>query len=384
MKVEPKVAWKKTHAINDEIVAALRSGSSLSHEGLLAAVGDADNRVIFGGDTQTQLRKEDYVIFQYGVVVRDASGRVATFHRARYEAGQKRITEDRSMLLSTSSPDPAQVALPRLVQQQLCVGGRAVIGGFTPLGMLWNELPVRDGKQKPIYLFALYEHTLARGVRLHGRFKESPDQGLQWLEPGKLAENLASSGYADQALALQYAGVSESPGPHVLLSPASLLTTRNTTAAPVLEYASAKNVFISHASEDAFAAYALYRILIEESTRAIYPTLDLVHLQDGDRLTLIERDMIASCDCLILVISPALIEKSKRKQATGEEDWVRREVDLARQKGKSIIGFKLGTTELPYYFDKDIIANDKAFYTDWVAEVHRLIKSVQARFGPGV
>jgi hypothetical protein len=384
MKIEPKVAWKKTHAINQTIVSALTAGSVLSHEHLLAAVGDRDNRVIFGGDTQEQLRKEDYVIFQYGVVVRDAQGRVATFLRASYEAGQQRITEARSMLLSASSPDAPQVALPRLVQQQLCVGGRAVIGAFRPLGMLWNELPVRDGKPKPTYLFALYEHTLARGVRLHGRFKESPDQGLEWIEPAQLADTLASSGYADQTLAMHYGGTTDSPGPHVIFSPRSLLTTGNASTAPILEYSSAKNVFISHASEDAFSAYALYRILLEESSRAVYPILDLVHLQDGERLTRIERDMIASCDCLVLVISPALVEKSKRKLLTGEDDWVAREVQLARAKGKPIIGFKLGTTELPHYFDKDIIANDKSFYTDWVAEVHRLIKSVQARFGPGV
>jgi hypothetical protein len=380
VKVEPKVAWEKTHPINPKLVRSIRQGKPIDHALLIRAVGDPDRVVVFGDNTLRARKKADYVIFQYGVVLRDASGRVATFVRANLEQGQKRITEGRSMILSASNPDPPQHALSRLVQQQVCVGGRACIGGFRPMGMLWNELPVRDGNPQPTYIFALYEHTLPDLVRLHGRFKESPDQRLEWFQPGKLASAMSSSGYADQVLAGVLDGESDTRSAHVVYSRKSVLRSRSRARGARLEYSSARNVFISHAAEDSFSAYALYRILLEESSRAIYPTLDLESLQDGDSLTRIEREMIAQCDCLVLIITPTLIEKARRMRRRKKVFWVEREVELARNAGKHIIGFKLGTTDRPDFLRQDLIANDRSFYCDWLSEVQRLIKSVQSRF----
>lgn len=259
--------------------------------------------------------------------------------------------------------------------------------GFSAVGMLWNPLPPKQNAQRqPTYLFAIFRHILPDDNPLHGRFKDSPDSFIDWVPENNLRDLMKKSGYIDQILAAQlasrdFAAVNEGDN-GVIFSPYSRLVADDglIDQYEVMEYSSGYNVFISHASEDSFSAFALYRFLIDDSSRTILATLDLTDVRDGDHLSKLER-LIHDCDGVILVITPNLLAKAKKHQAAGTKDWVRWEIETARKLGKPIIGFKLGTLDRPWYLPEDLVVNDKAAYGDWLAEVRNLVSRVQEKFG---
>ena len=391
MKTEVKVAWAKDHPINASIQEALRAGQNFDHSELIDAVGDPDGQRVFKGNrlvhsgTSAELQKSDFVVFQYGVYLRDRAGRVACFRRAKREQGQDRITWGASVLLGSSTPHVPDQATQDTLRDGICVDTRQRIGRVEPRGMLWNPLPPKGLESRPTYLMAIYEHVLPDGLKLFGRWKTSPDSFHDWVDPTELPELLKQSGYIDKTIgagiaAGHFEATDEGPG-GLLYSPGTdLIAPAPKSPPPRMEYTYGHNVFISHAAEDTFTAYALHRLLIEESSRAIYPTVDLDELTDGVRMSKLDR-LVGQCDALVVVITPSLLAKSKARAETGEKDWVQYEVEMALAANKPVLGFKLGTLELPTYLPQDLIANDKALYADWQKEVQRLISSVQARFG---
>ena len=197
---------------------------------------------------------------------------------------------------------------------------------------------------------------------------------------------MKKSGYIDQMLSAQLAAgefTAVNEGDHgVIFSPESRLVADDglIDQYEVMEYSSGYNVFISHASEDSFSAFALYRFLIDESSRTILATLDLTDVRDGEHLSKLEK-LIHDCDGVVLVITPSLLRKAERHQVDTTKDWVCWEIETARKSGKPIIGFKLGTLARPWYLPDDLVVNDKAAYGDWLAEVRNLVSRVQEKFG---
>ena len=387
MKRESKVAWRKEASWNRTLLQQLTSGSHVSHSDLLKAVDDKDHVKFFDLTQAQPLKKENYVIFQYGVFLQRSDGRVAVFERAMREQGQERVTSGRSVLLSQSSPDAPAQAVPRVIHHQVLVGNRARMQNLSSCGILWNPLPPKkDGRQQPTYLFSLYRHVLPDDNPLHGRFKDSPDSFIDWVPAQKLPELMKKSGYVDQMLAAQLASgaftaVNEGDN-GVIFSPSSRLVADDGLIDhyELMEYSSGYNVFISHASEDSFSAFALYRFMIDESSRTILASLDLTDVRDGEHLSKLER-LIRDCDGVVLVITPSLLAKADRHQVAGTKDWVRWEIETARSFAKPIIGFKLGTLDRPSYLPDDLVVNDKAAYGDWLAEVRNLVTRVQEKFG---
>lgn len=387
MKRESKVAWQKDAEWNQTLLRQLKSGLHVSHSQLLEAVDDKDHVKYFDLTQAHPLKKENFVIFQYGVFLQRPDGRVAVFERAMREQGQDRVTAGRSILLSQSTPDPPANAVPRVVHHQVLVGNRAKMLGFSACGLLWNALPPKkDGQQQPTYLFSLYRHILPDDNALHGRFKDSPDSFVEWVSQDRLPELMKKSGYIDQMLSEQLAtgtftAVNEGDN-GVIFSPDSRLVSDDGAADQyeIMEYSAGYNVFISHASEDSFSAFALYRFLIDESSRTILATLDLTDVRDGEHLSKLER-LIKDCDGVVLVITPSVLSKAEKHRAAGTKDWVRWEIETAQDLGKPIIGFKLGTLDRPWYLPDDIVVNDKAAYGDWLVEVRNLVSRVQDNFG---
>jgi hypothetical protein len=390
MKQEAKVAWPKSHPINAALQSALRGGRDLAHEQLIEAVDDPDGQRVFEGHrlvrpTGPETHKREFVVLQYSVYLRDEAGRVACFRRAPEEARQDRITWGASLLLSASTPIDPRLAVQKTLRDTICVSSKRRIGPTTPRGTLWNPLPPDGEGDRPTYLIEIHEHVLPAGTRLFGRWKHSPDSFVDWAEPQDLPNLLERSGYADQTLGAALASgtfdpVDEGPG-ELIYSPSTRILGSETAPVRREEYSSGFNVFISHAGEDTFAAYALHRLLVDESSRSIYPTVDLDDLPDGERLSKIDR-LIEAADALVVVVTPILLEKSRGRAATGEKDWVRSEVELALSLNKPVFAFKLGTLDSPPYLPEGLVANKKALYADWQREVQRLVESVQRRFGP--
>lgn len=396
MKIETKVAWPKDHPWNRQLVRSLKQGRAIRHAALGQAVGDRDGCVRFDPHASQPLKKENFVLFHYSVFLERADGAIAVFHRPSEEQGQQRITEGPSILLSHSNPDPPFHAVPRILAEELCVGGRMRIHDIEPVGVAWNQVPPRDGRPKPTYVLAIYRHHFPAGLPLHGRFKDSPDRFRRWHPKAELPELLTRSGYLDQVIGHQLAAGAFTPVVEgkdaVVFAPASRIVGSRRDGArgrpqavaadefEQLEYSPGFHVFVSHAAEDSFAAYALYRFLIDESSRRILARIDLEDLKDGERLAMIEP-MIRECDGLVLLITPNLVAKARRKQQNCEHDWVRDEVEIAKAAGKTSIGFQLGTEERPYYLDQDIIVNGKGDYPNWLNEVRSLVALVREKFG---
>ncbi len=387
MRRESKVAWKKENAWNQRLLALLRSGGEVPHAELLKAVDDPDGRIVFDPTDSHPLRKEDHVIFQYAVWIARPDGRVACFQRAALEKGSPRMTSGFSFLISNSSPEAPSHAIPAMLQYEVCVGKRSRMASSTPVGLIWNALPPSsNGRPKPTYLFALYRHELRDDIPLHGRFKETPDEMKDWFRPDELPRLTEQSGYIDQLIARQIAAgafTSIDEGYNgIVYSPESRLVASPMPSAPfgLGEYTHGHSVFISHASEDSFAAYALYRFLMDESSRTILPSLDLQHVRDGDHLSEKIFRLISDCDGVVLVITPALLAKSAEMARTGEPDWVRKEIEIAIGLGKPILGFKLGTLGRPDYLPADIVSNNRAAYGDWLHEIRALIDRVREVF----
>lgn len=386
-KREVKVAWSKEHPWNLVLAEHLRAGRPVDFAELLGAVEDPDRRKVFDPRAVVPLHKHAHVILQHSVLLQRPDGTVAVFERAAREEGQDRITTGFSVLLSESTPDDPFHALPRLLTHQLCVGHRRPIGPLQPMGLALNRLrPGKNGQPKPHYLIALYRHEFPQDLPLHGRFRDTPDTLVDWRPKAELPRLLARSGYVDQLAARCLdadppASLDEGDS-GLLFHRSSHLSIPN--KAPdrfeALEYSSGHSVFISHCSEDSFAAFALYRFLMDESSRSVLATIDLEHLREGENLSKIER-LIRDADGLLLLITPNLLAKSAAHAKAGTKDWVRHEVDLARAHKKPILGFKLGTLDRPDYLPADLITNDRSPYVDWLQEVQTLISRIRTRFG---
>jgi hypothetical protein len=91
MKRESKVAWQKDASWNQDVLQQLKSGGYVSHSELLNAVDDNDHVKYFDITQSQPLKKENYVIFQYGVFLQRSDGRIAVFERAVREQGQDRV-----------------------------------------------------------------------------------------------------------------------------------------------------------------------------------------------------------------------------------------------------------------------------------------------------
>jgi hypothetical protein len=81
-----------------------------------------------------------------------------------------------------------------------------------------------------------------------------------------------------------------------------------------------------------------------------------------------------------LIITPTLLLMEQEAKRKKRKLWTQLEVEMARKKRKHIIGFKLGTLDIPEFLDKDRIVNDRAEYCNWVEEIRRLIESIEKRF----
>lgn len=385
MKREAKVAWPKAHEFTNAVISAVRSGNNISHEQLLSAVNDPDGMKVFDPGAHQALAKSDHVVFQYGIYLQRSSGEIAIFERARMEQGGKRMNAGRSLLVSRSAPAPPYYAVPRSLQHEVCTGGIKRIGRLTPIGMAINPMPPLHGTPRPFYLFALFRNEFPDELPMHGRFRTSPDKFVGWIHPKDFGKHFSFSGAVDQLLSKQLVAQAFSPidggDDDISFSPASRLTEAGNSpdSFEPANYTSGKNVFVSHAAEDAFSAYALFRMLVDESSRSIYPTIDLEDLKDGQKITKIDA-LIDEADCIVLVITPNLIRKSEEKRAAGEKDWVRYEVERAEKSGKPIIGFKLGTMSVPYYVSDDLVSNSRSFYADWLKEVAGLIDRIHERY----
>ena len=385
MKREAKVAWPKTHPLNAEILKAINSGQNISHEELISAVNDPDGMKVFDPGAHQAIAKAEHVIFHYGIYLQRTDGTVAVFDRARMEDGGKRMNDGRSVLISRSAPASPYYAVPRSIQHQICTGGNRRIGNLTPIGISFNPMPPKHGIPRPSYLFALFRNDYPDDLPLHGRFRTSPDKFLGWMHPSDFSKEFFHSGILDQFLSQAIATNTFDPvyghEDGFSYSPNSRLVSKNHApdSFEAGEYTEGKNVFISHAAEDSFSAYALFRMLVDESSRSIYPTVDLDDLREGEKLEKIDT-LINEADCIVLLITPNLIKKSIEQKRTGVKDWVKYEIESAIKKGKPIIGFKLGTVETPYYVPKDLIANDRSFYTDWLKEVAGLIDRIHERY----
>ena len=386
MKRETKVAWEKSHPFTEVALDRIRTGKNLRFSEIVTAVNDGDRQKIFDLQVKDPLKKENFVIFQYGIILRRPDGRVALFERAKFEQGQSRITPGFSMILSNSNPDSPFSAIPRIINATLCVNTNSYIRGFSPLGLAVNQLSPANGYERPTYCFALYEHIMPDEVALHGRFSESPDVLVDWYEPHELPEKLKKSGAVDRVLGQQYAAGElqhlDQGNPGVILSPTSQVEddVSKESDFDVVPYQKGHNVFISHSARDTFAAFALYKFLIEQSRREILPTLDVVNLPDGAKLEKLQHQ-IEKCDGIILVVTPSLLRDAFKRRYSMRKDWVRWEVELAQKLGKPMLAFKLGTLRVPYYFPSNIVANNNAEYADWLNEVKQLIDNVQRIFG---
>lgn len=383
MKKESKVAWPQDHPFSRLVLEALRAGRPIEHSSILAAVDDGDHEKVFDLSSSEPLKKENFVIFQYGVFLRKPDGRVAVFQRDRIDQGNERITTGNSMLLSRSTPDHPFHAIPRLIEDTLCVGGQSRLGKFERVGMAWNHVSPKRGKSRaPIYLFALYCHHFPDGLPLHGRFRDLADELVGFYEASQLPGLFQDSGYLDQYLARSLAKgelVAESMDESFLFAPDSYVACSETRpdSFESRAYAKGYNVFISHVSDDSFSALGLYYFLLQESSRGVFPRLDLIDLPEGEKTSKIDR-MIDECDCLVLVITPLLLERSRQSEKRGAKDWVRYEVERAQAQGKPVLGFTLGQVRRPAWFPPKVVVNKKDNHTDWLKEVAGLVARIQS------
>jgi hypothetical protein len=234
--------------------------------------------------------KGGYVIFQYGLVIQDAQGRIARFKRDADDKGHGvRNLEGSSILISGSHMMVPNEAIQSIVVDKLSLGNKETIRTIECLGFAYNRQPQRDKVARADYLFALFRIVLD-GIRLNGLVQENPDSFHWWSDPSEMTLD-SVDGLIDQAL-LKNSLLCRVPTPvfaveiGVSFHPECVLVDdhgSSMTAEP-FETKPSRTVFISHDAGAQLKAFLLRDVLIKRSRQRLYPFLDLHFLersQDG-------------------------------------------------------------------------------------------------------
>jgi hypothetical protein len=306
---DDKFAWPKSHPLNAELEGWLRRGEPIRYDELVRATerdetGDAAMVTFSTGSAGGE--KGGYVIFQYGCIVEDEAGRLATFQRVEDDKGHgARNLRGPSILVSGSRMMKPSEALESLLNDKLSFGRDASPGVFEPLGFALNRQARRRGRERADYLFCLYRLRLS-GNRLNGLVRDNPDSFDWWRAPRAiLGERF--DGPVDQVLLQQLAqGVlkAQLDGP-VWFQPRSRLVDGRGEALPVapFEVQGSRTVFLSHDAAAQLKAFLLRDVLVKRSAQRLFPFLDMhdVFTQSGTFWPRIESLIERSDIFLVLV-----------------------------------------------------------------------------------
>jgi hypothetical protein len=364
MKHEAKAAWHKANNIqNERILACIERRKTIPFRDVLAGISDGDGLTIFSDGHEQLLRKSDYVIFQYGLIVRDQTGRLAVFHRQGQDGSHDRNTHGRSIIVSKSDIREPSIAIPSIMASKLSFSRRLATPTPEYICTCWNALLARGQKPQPTYFMPVYQVTIAESY-LNGLVRSYPDRFIEWQHPHELDRELLG-GFIDKAVVDIMSGrkseryFEENYGSLRVSQDSPIIGDHPDFVH--LDVEPQIPVFISHASQDSFSAFGLFHLLSTQFSSEIYPLIDLYDIGAGENLSQWMKDMIRRSDCAVFVITPS----------AHSSPGMLKEANFAKELGKRRLGFWLTGDSLPDYLS-DVWVPKRSNYPHWLDELDLL------------
>ena len=218
---------------------------------------------------------------------------------------------------------------------------------------------------------AIYQISIGDN-RLNGIHRDYPDTFLGWEDPNVLESKLDD--FLDKTFIKSLTSRKsylENDNKTLLFSKKSRFV-NSKGGIPVVkpfQVIPSRTTFISHASQDAFAAFALFHFLAQSSQGVVFPLVDMCDIEEGDPYfwNRIES-MLKASDCVVVLIT------THTKNSIG----VKKEVALANKLRIPVLGFWLSGDDLPSYLKKSWVTK-LPNYCDWLFECEKLIGHISKK-----